>query len=79
MVSLFADRHPGLLDKDLLVTGAFLHDIGKTRELRWEISKEYTTEGKLLGHIILGILMLEEKLRTLNGIPKLIWHSGYVI
>jgi 3'-5' exoribonuclease len=69
MVSLVADRHPGLLDRDLLVTGSFIHDIGKTREIRQDISKQHTTDGKLLGHIILGILMLEEKLKALSGFP----------
>lgn len=69
MVSLVADRHPGLLDKDLLMTGAFIHDIGKTREIRSDIVKEYTNDGKLLGHIILGILLLEEKLKATTGFP----------
>jgi 3'-5' exoribonuclease len=70
LVSLFADRHSALLDKDLILTGTFLHDIGKTREIYWEVAKEYTTEGKLLGHITLGIMMLEEKLATLRGFPE---------
>jgi 3'-5' exoribonuclease len=38
--ALTVDRNPGLLDKDLLLTGAFLHDIGKTKEIYWEIAKE---------------------------------------
>jgi 3'-5' exoribonuclease len=67
--ALYADRHPALLDKDLLLTGAFLHDIGKTREIYWEIAKEYTAEGKLLGHIAIGLSLLEEKLRNLKGFP----------
>ena len=64
-----ANRNPGLLDRDLLLTGAFLHDIGKTREFYWEVTREYTTEGKLLGHIAIGVLMLEEKLSKLKGFP----------
>ena len=64
-----AEKHPGLMDMDLLLAGAFLHDIGKTRELYWEIAKEYTTEGKLLGHITIGILMLEEKLAGIKDFP----------
>ena len=49
-----ADRvapHYPLLDRDLLLTGVILHDIGKVRELSWEIGFEYTIEGTLLGHI----------------------------
>lgn len=69
MVSTAADRNPALIDRDQVVTGAFLHDIGKTREIYWEIAREYTTEGKLLGHIILGIMMLQEKLAVLKDFP----------
>jgi 3'-5' exoribonuclease len=69
LVSLFADRHPALIDRDVLLTGAFLHDAGKTREIYWEIARQYTTKGKLLGHITLGIIMLEEKLRELMDFP----------
>lgn len=66
---LTAEHYSGLIDKDLLITASFLHDIGKTREIYWEIAKEYTTEGKLLGHIPIGLLMLEEKLSKLKDIP----------
>ncbi len=65
-----AANHPGLLNRDVLLTGAFLHDIGKTRELSWQVSYDYTTEGKLLGHIAIGISMLEKKLATLNEFPE---------
>lgn len=70
MVSSVSERHPGLLNRDQLITGAFLHDIGKTREIYWEISREYTTEGKLLGHIALGLMMLEEKLARIKDFPE---------
>jgi len=65
-----AQKQPGLLDQDLLLTGAFLHDIGKTRELFWEIGREYTTEGKLMGHIAIGIMIIEEKLAAMPDFPK---------
>jgi 3'-5' exoribonuclease len=68
--ALTGDKDPGLLDKDLLLTGSFLHDIGKTKEIYWEIAKEYTTEGKLLGHIGIGLLMLEEKLSRIKDFPE---------
>ena len=69
LVSQFSDLHPGLIDRDILVTGAFLHDIGKTREILWDITKDYTTEGKMLGHIILGVMMLKEKVSTIPKFP----------
>ena len=48
-------------DKDLLITGALLHDIGKTREYDWSgCTITRTNRGKLLGHIVMGCLMIEE-------------------
>lgn len=67
--ALYADQHPGLLDKDLLLTGAFLHDIGKTQEICWETAVEFTLEGKLLGHVVIGVILLEEKLRHIRNYP----------
>jgi len=63
-------RHFPAIDMDLLVTGAFLHDIGKVRELSVRKSIEYTTEGKLIGHISLGYEMLLEKIRSLPRFPE---------
>ena len=57
------------LDYDLLVTSAFLHDIGKIKELKFSSSINYTDEGKLLGHIILGIEMIDEKIRSIPDFP----------
>jgi 3'-5' exoribonuclease len=50
------------LDRDLLLIGVLLHDIGKTRELGWDPVLVYTDEGQLLGHIHLGMEILHEKL-----------------
>jgi 3'-5' exoribonuclease len=63
-------RHFPSADKDLLTAGAFLHDIGKVRELSVRKTIEYTTEGKLLGHISLGYEMMAEKIKTLPGFPE---------
>lgn len=59
---------PGV-DHDLLIAGAFLHDIGKVRELSIRKSIEYTTEGRLIGHISLGYEMLVEKVNAVPGFP----------
>jgi 3'-5' exoribonuclease len=56
------------LDRDLLIAGALLHDIGKTRELTARRSFAYTDEGQLLGHILLGLQVI---LREADGIPGL--------
>lgn len=62
-------RYPGL-NRDLLVTGALLHDIGKVAELSYERTFDYTDEGKLLGHIVIGVEMVEEKIRQVPGFPR---------
>ena len=71
VASLAADicqRYPGL-NRDLLVVSALLHDIGKITELRYQRSFDYTDAGKLLGHIVIGVEMVEEKLRHLESFP----------
>jgi 3'-5' exoribonuclease len=49
------------LDRDLLLMGIFVHDIGKVRELSFERVFGYTTEGQLIGHIVIGVEILTEK------------------
>jgi 3'-5' exoribonuclease len=71
MVSLArmtAAQYPGI-DLDLLLAGVILHDVGKIRELRFERSFAYSTEGQLLGHIQIGLAMLAEKIRAVPGFP----------
>lgn len=72
-VAVLADdicrRYPDL-NRDLLVVGALLHDVGKVAELRYQRSFEYTDAGKLLGHIVIGVELVEEKLRTLQAFPQ---------
>ena len=58
-----------LLDRDLLLAGVVLHDIGKVRELSWDIGFEYTIEGTLLGHIQMGIELVEKTIDTLPNFP----------
>ncbi len=67
-----ADRvapHYPLIDRDLLLTGVILHDIGKVRELSWEIGFEYTVEGVLLGHIQIGAALAERAIDSLPSFP----------
>ncbi len=63
-----ADHYPSL-NKDLLVAAAFLHDVGKTREFRWDTSINYSDEGRLVGHLVLGVTMLDEKLKSQKDFP----------
>jgi len=58
------------LNMDLLITASILHDLGKVDELSYHRSFDYSDEGRLLGHIILGIERVEEKIRQLPDFPK---------
>jgi len=57
------------LNRDLVLTGVFLHDIGKVHELAYARSFSYTTEGQLLGHMIIELEMLHKKLLGLPDFP----------
>jgi 3'-5' exoribonuclease len=65
---LMAQNYPQI-HRDLLLTGAFLHDIGKIHELSYNRSFAYTTRGQLLGHMVIELEMLQAKLALLPGFP----------
>ncbi len=74
VVSLFRScdlicRNYPQINRDLLLTGAFLHDIGKIHELTYNRSFSYSTKGQLLGHMIIELEMLQAKLAALPGFP----------
>ncbi len=67
-------------DRDLLLTGAFLHDIGKTRELLYEANFDYSDEGRLLGHIVLGLEMIGLKIKAQKDFPtELALHVRHIV
>lgn len=61
-----------MLKRDLLLTAAMCHDIGKTRELSLFPQNDYTDDGQLLGHIVMGAEMIGEKVRTIPGFPPVL-------
>lgn len=70
---LLADKvagHYGGVDRDLLMVGAILHDIGKIRELSYKHRLDYTDEGRLLSHITIGIELVNEKIQSIPDFPK---------
>ncbi|MFQ5585999.1 MAG: 3'-5' exoribonuclease YhaM family protein [Thermodesulfobacteriota bacterium] len=85
-----ADRVAGHyrdINRDLVITGAILHDIGKIYELSYERSFDYTDEGRLVGHITIGIGMIERAIEKMPDFPKelsmlikhmLLSHHGYL-
>jgi 3'-5' exoribonuclease len=64
-----AASHYASLDVDLLLAGAILHDVGKIYELAYERSFGYSSEGQLVGHIVIGLRLIEQKLRQLPDFP----------
>ena len=68
MCEYYVKAYP-LLSKDLLYTAAIFHDIGKTRELSSFPENDYTDDGQLLGHIVIGVEMISEGVRNIEGFP----------
>jgi len=66
---LLARHYGGEVDRDLLVAGALLHDIGKVRELVTDTGFPYSDEGRLLGHILLGLQMVEAEAAAVPELP----------
>lgn len=58
-----------VLNRDLLLTAAMCHDIGKTKELSLFPENSYTDEGQLLGHIVMGSEMIAERVKQIDGFP----------
>lgn len=67
----YCTQYP-ILKRDLLLTAAICHDIGKTRELSLFPENDYTDDGQFLGHIVIGTEMVGEKIREIPGFPVLL-------
>lgn len=65
----------GDLDTDLLITSCILHDIGKMQEYNEDLAIERTTKGRLLGHIVLGLLRLQFYIDRLDEFPTAKWQK----
>ena len=75
------------VDLDLVLTGAILHDIGKVHELTYDRAFGYSSDGQLLGHIVIGLRIIAEKLREMPDFPPalcklvehmIVSHHGYL-
>jgi 3'-5' exoribonuclease len=67
VAAFLADRYHAR--RDLLVAGALLHDLGKLDELSYSLTTEYTVAGNLVGHIAIGLGMLRDEARAIDGFP----------
>ena len=72
-MAVLADKiaaHYNGVDRDLLIAGAILHDIGKLYEFDYATTIDYSDRGRLLSHIVIGLEMLDEKLRRIPDVPR---------
>ncbi len=65
----FCRQYP-ILNRDLLLTAAIFHDIGKLSELSDFPQNDYTDDGQLIGHIVIGAMMVKERIATIPGFPE---------
>ena len=61
--------HPEI-NRELLISGALLHDFGKTEELTYDAAFDYSDKGKLLGHIMMGALLVNNTASSIDGFPE---------
>jgi 3'-5' exoribonuclease len=73
-----ADHYPQV-DRDLLVAGAFFHDLGKIRELQGDRSVEYTDEGRLVGHLVMAAQWIHDKARRIGAPRELEHHVVHMV
>ena len=71
MCDYFSKTYP-TINRDLLITAAICHDIGKVKELSLFPTNDYTDEGQFLGHIVMGSEMVSEKIRNVPDFPPLL-------
>ena len=71
LCNFYCTAYPAL-NRDLLLTAAICHDIGKTKELSLYPVNDYTDEGQFLGHIVMGTEMVGEKIRGIEGFPVIL-------
>lgn len=71
LCDFYTTRYP-MLNRDLLLTSAIFHDIGKTRELSLFPANDYTDEGQLIGHIVTGVEMIHDGIRQIPGFPPVL-------
>lgn len=69
MLNFLAGHYGEAVDRDLLFLGGFFHDIAKIWELNYERVTDYTTEGKLVGHLVMGVELVDRKIRELEAQP----------
>jgi len=70
MAAMIGDHYSGMADKEQLLIGVLFHDMGKTREMAAGAGLEYTDSGKLLGHLVLGVEIMNDYIKQIDGFPE---------
>jgi 3'-5' exoribonuclease len=79
LLTKIAEHYPNL-NRDMLIAGGLLHDIGKIYEFSYDQLIEYSDEGRLIGHIVMGVEMIDKKIAALPDFPaKLALELRHVI
>lgn len=71
LCNVYAKQYP-VLNRDLLLTAAICHDIGKTKEIVPFPTNDYSDDGNLLGHIVMGAMMVDEKIKNIPDFPHVL-------
>jgi len=69
MLDFLAGHYQPYVNRDLLLVGGFMHDLGKIWELQFDKTTDYTTEGRLIGHLVMGSELIEKKCQWLDAQP----------
>jgi 3'-5' exoribonuclease len=72
-MAILADKiagHYGGVDREMLIAGAILHDIGKIKEFQYQTKIDYTDAGRLINHIPIALKMIDDKLGQINDFPS---------
>ncbi|MBQ8085458.1 MAG: HD domain-containing protein [Lachnospiraceae bacterium] len=69
LCEFYTHNYP-MLNRDLLICAALLHDIGKMDEISAFPENDYTDEGQLIGHIVKGVMIVDEKIKNISGFPE---------
>lgn len=62
-------EHYPILNKDMVIAGGILHDIGKIYEFSYDHMIDYSDEGRLIGHIVMGVEMIDKKIAAIDDFP----------
>lgn len=70
LLDSISNHYGKMLDRDLLLLGGFFHDIAKLWELEYDLNTDYSEEGRLVGHLVMGVELIERVANTIPNFPR---------